>query len=80
MLAALAEREGYDSEEAVSMATVAIAAIRGLLLQEVLAPAAHAPDAVALILRVTKGGRAERLTAPQPLSRQASTSLSDARS
>ena len=58
MLAALAEREGYDSEEAVSMATVAIAAIRGLLLQEVLAPAAHAPDAVALILRMTKGGRA----------------------
>ena len=58
MLAALAEREGYDSKEAVSMATVAIAAIRGLLLQEVLAPAAHAPDAVALILRMTKGGRA----------------------
>jgi AcrR family transcriptional regulator len=58
MLAALAEREGYDSEEAVSMATVAIAAIRGLLLQEVLAPAAHAPDAVALIRRMTKGGRA----------------------
>lgn len=58
MLAALAEREGYDSEEAVSMATVAIAAIRGLLLQEVLAPAAHAPDAVALILRMTRGGRA----------------------
>lgn len=58
MLAALAEREGYESEEAVSMATVAIAAIRGLLLQEVLAPAAHAPDAIALILRMTKGGRA----------------------
>lgn len=58
MLAALAEREGYDSKEAVSMATVAIAAIRGLLLQEVLAPAAHAPDAVALILRMTKAGRA----------------------
>jgi AcrR family transcriptional regulator len=58
MLAALAEREGHDSEEAVSMATVAIAAIRGLLLQEVLAPAAHAPDAVAMILRMTKGGRA----------------------
>jgi AcrR family transcriptional regulator len=58
MLAALAEREGYDSKEAVSMATVAIAAIRGLLLQEVLAPAVHAPDAVALILRMTTAGRA----------------------
>lgn len=58
MLASLAEREGYDTKEAVSMATVATAAIRGLLLQEVLTPAAHVPDAVALILRMTKGGRA----------------------
>jgi hypothetical protein len=51
MLASLAEREGHDTKEALSMATVAIAAIRGLLLQKVLTPAAHSKDAVALILR-----------------------------
>jgi hypothetical protein len=38
------------------MATVAVAAIRGLLLQEVLTPAGHAPDALAWILRMSKGG------------------------
>jgi AcrR family transcriptional regulator len=56
MLASLAEREGHDTKEALSMATVAIAAIRGLLLQEVLTPTAHSKDAVALILRMSKGG------------------------
>jgi AcrR family transcriptional regulator len=65
MLASLAEREGHDTKEALSMATVAIAAIRGLLLQEVLTPAVHSQDAVALILRMSKGGCALR-TCPGP--------------
>jgi AcrR family transcriptional regulator len=68
MLASLAESEGHDTKEALSMATVAIAAIRGLLLQEVLAPAVHSQDAVALILRMSKGGCAPR-TCPEPLSK-----------
>ena len=55
MLASLAEREGHDAKQALSMATVAIAAIRGLLLQQVLTPAAHSKDTVALILRMSKG-------------------------
>ncbi|WP_236795245.1 TetR/AcrR family transcriptional regulator [Amycolatopsis sp. GM8] len=55
MLASLAEREGFDAQEALTMATVAIAAIRGLLLQEVLTPAVPSEDAVALILRMSKG-------------------------
>jgi AcrR family transcriptional regulator len=55
MLASLAEREGHDTREAVSMATVAIAAIRGLLLQEVLTPTGHSEDAVALILCMSQG-------------------------
>lgn len=55
MLASLAEREGRDAKEALSMATVAIAALRGLLLQKVLTPAVHSEDAVALILRMSKG-------------------------
>ncbi|WP_232491167.1 hypothetical protein [Mycobacterium dioxanotrophicus] len=54
MLASLAEREGYGTQEALSMATVAVAAIRGLLLQKVLTPAAHPQDAVDLILRMCK--------------------------
>ncbi len=61
MLASLAEGEGHDAKEALSMATVAIAAIRGLLLQQVLTPAAHSQDAVALILRMSKGGDNRRL-------------------
>ncbi|WP_454787864.1 TetR/AcrR family transcriptional regulator [Mycolicibacterium lutetiense] len=52
MLASLAEREGRDTKEALSMATVAVAAIRGLLLQAVLNPAVGSEDAVALILPV----------------------------
>lgn len=55
VLASLAEREGYDAEDALNMATVAIAAIRGLLLQHVLTPAVRSEDAIALILRMTKG-------------------------
>lgn len=60
MLASLAEREGRDPAEALSMATVAIAAIRGLLLQAVLTPAVHSEDALALIRRLSNGGRAPR--------------------
>ena len=55
MLSSLAEGEGHDAEEARTMATVAIAAIRGLLVQEVLAPAGHSDDAIALILRMRQG-------------------------
>ncbi|MFF1607892.1 TetR/AcrR family transcriptional regulator [Amycolatopsis sp. NPDC058278] len=55
MLASLAEREGLGTGEASTLATVTIAAMRGLLLQEVLTPAAHSEDAVALILRMSKG-------------------------
>ncbi|MEV0669245.1 TetR/AcrR family transcriptional regulator [Mycobacterium sp. NPDC050441] len=55
MLASLAEREGRDAEEALNRATVAVAALRGLLLREVLTPVGHSEDAVALILHLTKG-------------------------
>ncbi|GGM93261.1 hypothetical protein GCM10011609_33420 [Lentzea pudingi] len=50
MLASLAEREGLDNTEALTRATVTVAAIRGLLLQEVLTPGACTNDALALIL------------------------------
>ncbi len=56
MLASLAEREGRDTKEALSIATVAVAAIRGLLLQAVLTPASLSEDAVSLVLRMSKGG------------------------
>lgn len=65
MLASLAEREGLDTEEALTLATVTIAAMRGLLLQEVLTPTAHSEDAVALILRMSKGQSVPR-TPPGP--------------
>ncbi|MET8992555.1 hypothetical protein ABZW49_44520 [Nonomuraea wenchangensis] len=58
MLAALAEREGHDTGEALTMATVAIAAIRGLLLQEVLTPGVHSENAVDVILRMLPGDAA----------------------
>ncbi len=54
MLASLAQREGHDTDEALSMATVAVAAIRGLLLQKLLTPAVQSQDAVDLILRMSK--------------------------
>lgn len=60
MLASLAEREGHDTADARSMAAVAVAAIRGLLLQEVLTPAVHSGDTVDLILRMSKGRSAPR--------------------
>lgn len=56
MLASLAEREGRDPADALSLATVTVAAIRGLLLQQVLAPSVHTQDALALILRMKKSG------------------------
>ncbi|MFD9959670.1 TetR/AcrR family transcriptional regulator [Amycolatopsis sp. NPDC058986] len=65
MLASLAEREGLDAEEALTLATVTVAAIRGLLLQEVLTPGAHSEDAVALILRMSKDPSGPR-THPGP--------------
>ncbi|WP_425974353.1 TetR/AcrR family transcriptional regulator [Streptomyces sp. SR-10] len=55
MLSSLAEREGLDATEARDTATVTVAAIRGLLLQEVLAPGTRSEDAVALILRMREG-------------------------
>ena len=55
MLASVAVREGLDAKEALTTATVAVAAIRGLLLQQVLTPAVRSEDAVALILRMSKG-------------------------
>jgi AcrR family transcriptional regulator len=65
VLASLAEREGLDAEEALTTASVTIAAIRGLLLQEVLTPAVPSEDAVALILRMSKG-RSAPGTPPGP--------------
>ncbi|WP_093149535.1 TetR/AcrR family transcriptional regulator [Saccharopolyspora antimicrobica] len=65
ILASLAEREGLEVEEAMVTASVTIAAIRGLLLQEVLAPAVNSEDAVTLILRMSKGQSAPR-THPEP--------------
>ncbi|HEX6345586.1 TetR/AcrR family transcriptional regulator [Umezawaea sp.] len=53
-LATLAEREGLDAGKALTRATVAVAAIRGLLLQEVLTPGACSRDAVALILGMSE--------------------------
>ncbi|MFE5844384.1 TetR/AcrR family transcriptional regulator [Streptomyces niveus] len=55
MLSSLAEREGLDTKEARDVATVTVAAIRGLLLQEVLTPHTCSEDAVALILRMREG-------------------------
>ncbi|WP_106586353.1 TetR/AcrR family transcriptional regulator [Murinocardiopsis flavida] len=55
MLSSLAEREGLDTEEARDVATVTVAAIRGLLLQEILTPGTRSEDAVTLILRMSEG-------------------------
>jgi AcrR family transcriptional regulator len=65
MLALLAEREGLDTKEALTLATVTIAAMRGLLLQEVLTPTAHSEDAIALILRM-RNDRSVPRTPPGP--------------
>ncbi|WP_455753074.1 TetR/AcrR family transcriptional regulator [Streptomyces antimycoticus] len=55
MLSSLAEREGLDTKEARDVATVTVAALRGLLLQEVLTPGTRSEDAVTLILRMREG-------------------------
>nr|WP_206431890.1 TetR/AcrR family transcriptional regulator [Streptomyces clavifer] len=55
MLSSLAEREGLDTKEARNVATVTVAAMRGLLLQEVLTPGTRPEDAVTLILRMKRG-------------------------
>ncbi|CAM5661732.1 TetR/AcrR family transcriptional regulator [Streptomyces atroolivaceus] len=55
MLSSLAEREGLDTREARDVATVTVAAIRGLLLQEVLTPGTRSEDVVTLILRMREG-------------------------
>ncbi|MCX2928558.1 TetR/AcrR family transcriptional regulator [Streptomyces sp. NEAU-W12] len=60
MLSSLAEREGLKAEEAREVAAVTIAAIRGLLLQEVLTPGTRSEDAVTLILRMSEGRSAPR--------------------
>jgi AcrR family transcriptional regulator len=54
MLSSLAEREGLETKDAREVATVTIAAIRGLLLQELLAPGTLSEDAVTLILRMSE--------------------------
>ncbi|KPC85097.1 TetR/AcrR family transcriptional regulator [Streptomyces sp. NPDC012842] len=61
MLSSLAEREGLDTKEAQDAATVTIAAIRGLLLQEVLTPGTRSEDAVTLILGIRKSRSVPRL-------------------
>jgi AcrR family transcriptional regulator len=55
MLASLAEREGLGAKEARDVADATIAAIRGLLLQEVLTPGTRSEDAITLILRMKEG-------------------------
>lgn len=69
VLASLAEREGRDATEALSMATVAIAALRGLLLQKVLTPEVHTEDAVALILRMSTGGALPETASPPSIAK-----------
>ncbi len=65
MLASLAERDGLGAEEALTLATVTVAAMRGLLLREVLTPTTHSEEAVALLLRMGKGQPVPR-TRPEP--------------
>ncbi|MFC9176229.1 TetR/AcrR family transcriptional regulator [Streptomyces sp. NPDC057107] len=60
MLSALAEREGLEAKDAREVATVTIAAFRGLLLQELLNPGTRSVDAVTLILRMREGRPAPR--------------------
>ncbi|MFJ9984276.1 TetR/AcrR family transcriptional regulator [Streptomyces globisporus] len=64
MLSSLAEREGLGPKEAREVAAVTVAAIRGLLLQEVLSPGTRPEDAVTLILRMREG-RSVPLSRPE---------------
>ncbi|WP_069173929.1 TetR/AcrR family transcriptional regulator [Streptomyces griseus] len=63
MLSSLAEREGLEAKDAREVATVTVAAMRGLLLREVLTPGTRSEDAVTLILRMSEGRPAPR---PRP--------------
>ncbi|MER7172892.1 TetR/AcrR family transcriptional regulator [Streptomyces mesophilus] len=60
MLSSLAEREGLEPKEARELATVTIAAMRGLLLQELLTPGTLSQDALTLILRMNEDRSAPR--------------------
>jgi AcrR family transcriptional regulator len=60
MLASLAERDGLDPVEAMTTATVAIAALRGLLLQEVLGQAINADASLELIMRMSQAQARDR--------------------
>ena len=53
LLAEVARRDGDTEASAAMRATVVVAAIRGLLLEQVLAPAASATPALQLILQLT---------------------------
>ncbi|MFI6393946.1 TetR/AcrR family transcriptional regulator [Nonomuraea sp. NPDC050540] len=66
MLASLAEREGLDAKQALTTATVTTAAMRGLLLQQVLTPTAQPEDAIALILRMREGRSEPRAGSRRP--------------
>jgi AcrR family transcriptional regulator len=54
LLASLAERDGLDPAEALTTATVAVAAIRGLLLLEVLGSAPDSEAPLELIMQMCK--------------------------
>ncbi|MFI6539345.1 TetR/AcrR family transcriptional regulator [Nonomuraea sp. NPDC050547] len=66
MLASLAEREGLDAKQALTTATVTTAAMRGLLLQQILTPTAQPEDAIALILRMREGRSEPRAGGRRP--------------
>lgn len=64
LLTEVARRDGDSAENAALRATVTIAALRGLLLQEVLAPGQDAGDALRLVLLLvppTQSGAVSRL-------------------
>lgn len=56
LLAEVARREGDDEEDARLRATVTIAALRGLLLHEVLNPGLSADAVLPLVLQLAPGG------------------------
>ncbi len=62
MLSSLAEREGLNAKEARDVATVTVAAMRGLLLQELLTAGTRSEDAVTLILRMREGRPGSTIT------------------
>jgi len=54
MLASAAEREGNGTEQALAMATVAVAALRGMLLHQVLHPATPSTSNARLIIEMSR--------------------------